>query len=102
MWFKIGSHEKAESKAKLPFLSRLILSVDKVPDYNEFCLPFNEELDKSICEMIMQSNNPVYTPEMKAVFHNMMLSMQPDGIVRSKWRRRGNGTNLMIIFQWHH
>ena len=49
--------------------------------------------------MIMQSNNPVYTPEMKAVFHNMMLSMQPDGIVRSKWRRRGNGTNLMIIFQ---
>ena len=47
-------------------MSRLV--VVKVPDYNEFCLSFNEDLDKSICEMIMQSNNPVYTPEMKVCF----------------------------------
>jgi len=74
--------------SSIPFLSGLTLLLDKVPDYDEFCLPFTEALDKSICEIIMQSNNAVYTPEMKAILQNMMQSMQPDGSIRSKWKRR--------------
>ena len=40
--------------SSIPFLSGLTLLLDKVPDYDEFCSPFTEALDKSICEMIMQ------------------------------------------------
>ena len=74
--------------SSIPFLSGLTLLLDKVPDYDEFCSPFTEALDKSICEMIMQSNNAVYTPEMKAILQNLMQSIQSDGSVRSQLKRQ--------------
>jgi len=70
----------------IPFLNGLTINRDEIPEYPEFKKKFTERLDKSICDIILQSNNPVFTPEMKSCFRNNVVNHIKNNELKTEWR----------------
>ena len=70
----------------IPFLNGLTINRDEIPEYPEFNKKFTERLDKSICNIILQSNNPVFTPEMKSCFRNNVVNHIKNNELKTEWR----------------
>jgi phage/plasmid-associated DNA primase len=64
----------------LPFLTNFTIDVSKIPSYDEFAKPFTVQIDRGLCEMLMDGTNPNITDVMISNFKNNVLPfIAPDG-----------------------
>jgi len=71
----------------IEFLDGLTIDIEKIPDYREIINDtFKEKLDKRICEIILHSDNPLITDEMKEDFENKVVdNLHEKGILEHNY-----------------
>lgn len=76
--------------ANISFLDNLTIKLKEVPSYDDFLHSFKEPLDKEICNIIMASNNPAYTQQMKSHFQKIITCLDKNNNLNTKWYRNHN------------
>jgi len=65
------------------FLNNWAINLEKIPKYTNFNGNFNQQLDKQLCNLILESKNPVFTDEMKIEFKKYVVdNIQNDGVLK--------------------
>jgi hypothetical protein len=67
------------------FLDGWTIDIEKIPKYTNFNGVFYQQLDTQLCNLILESENPVFTEEMKIDFKKYVVdNIQNDGILKVK------------------
>ena len=82
----------------IDFLDGVTIDLEKIPDYHEIMNnTFREKIDKQICEIILQSENPLITNEMKEDFKSKVVdNLDENGILEHRYYQQ-NGLGLFIV-----
>lgn len=67
------------------FLNGWSIDIEKIPKYTNFNGIFYQQLDTQLCNLILESTNPVFTEQMKTEFKKYVVdNIQNDGILKVK------------------
>jgi hypothetical protein len=82
----------------IDFLDGVTIDLEKIPDYHEIMNnTFREKLDKQMCEIILQSENPLITNEMKEEFKNKVVdNLDENGILEHSYYQQ-NGLGFLLV-----
>jgi hypothetical protein len=82
----------------IDFLYGVTIDLEKIPDYHEIMNnTFREKIDKQICEIILQSENPLITNEMKEDFKSKVVdNLDENGILEHRYYQQ-NGLGLFLV-----
>jgi hypothetical protein len=82
----------------IDFLDGVTIDIEKIPSYDEIInATFREKLDKQICEIILQSENPLITNEMKEDFKNKVVdNLDENGILEHRYYQQ-NGLGRILV-----
>jgi len=74
------------------FLNGLTIDIEKIPDYHEFKNnTFNQQLDSEICHLILATNNPHITDDMKENFKETIVNnLNENDILETKLYQESN------------
>jgi hypothetical protein len=70
------------------FLRQLTINLDAVPTYVEFNSDWTEQLDKEVCRLILQTEDPRITDQMKEHFLKTFNLIKADGKLKVKYNPR--------------
>jgi len=73
------------------FLKQLTINLDAVPSYVEFNSDWTEQLDKEICRLILQTDDPRINDRMKEHFLPTYTLIKADGKLKVKYSARPIG-----------
>lgn len=76
------------------FLKQLTINLDALPAYVEFNSEWTERLDKQICRLILQTDDPRVNDKMKAHFLHTFNLIKEDGTLKVKYQARPFGNGL--------
>jgi hypothetical protein len=76
----------------IEFLNELTIDIEKIPDYHEFKNnTFNQQLDSEICHLILATNNPHITDDMKENFKETIVNnLNENDILETKLYQESN------------
>jgi len=76
----------------IDFLNELTIDIEKIPDYHEFKNnTFNQQLDSEICHLILATNNPFITDDMKENFKETIVNnLNENDILETKLYQKSN------------
>lgn len=82
----------------IDFLDGVTIDIEKIPSYSEIInATFKEKIDKQICEIILQSDNPLITNEMKEDFKNKVVdNLDEKGILEHRYYQQ-NGLGRFLV-----
>ena len=82
----------------IDFLDGVTIDIEKIPDYREIInTTFKEKIDKQICEIILHSDNPLITNEMKEDFKNKVVdNLDEKGILEHRYYQQ-NGLARFLV-----
>jgi hypothetical protein len=82
----------------IDFLDGVTIDIKKIPDYHEIInAAFKEKIDKQICEIILHSENPLITNEMKEEFKNKVVdNLDEKGILEHRYYQQ-NGLGFLLV-----
>ena len=82
----------------IDFLDGVTIDLEKIPDYHEIMNnTFREKIDKQICEIILQSENPLITNEMKENFKNKVVDNLDENSILEHSYYQQNGLGRFIV-----
>lgn len=82
----------------IDFLDGVTIDIEKIPDYHEVVnATFKEKIDKQLCEIILHSDNPLITNEMKEDFKNKVVdNLDEKGILEHRYYQQ-NGLGRFLV-----
>lgn len=82
----------------IDFLDGVTIDLEKIPDYHEIMNnTFREKLDKQMCEIILQSENPLITNKMKEDFKNKVVDNLDENSILEHSYYQQNGLGTFIV-----
>jgi hypothetical protein len=82
----------------IDFLNGVTIDIEKIPDYHKIMnATFKEKLDKRICEIILYSDNPLITNEMKQEFKkNIVDNLDEKGILEHSYFQQNDVGRFLV------
>ena len=82
----------------IDFLDGVTIDIEKIPSYSEIInATFKEKIDKQICEIILHSDNPLITNEMKEDFKNKVVdNLDEKGILEHRYYQQNNLGRFLV------
>lgn len=82
----------------IDFLDGLTIDIEKIPSYSEIMnTTFKEKIDKQICEIILHSDNPLITNEMKKDFKNKVVdNLDEKGILEHRYYQQNDLGRFLV------
>lgn len=83
----------------IDFLDGVTIDIEKIPDYREIInTTFKEKIDKQICEIILHSDNPLITNEMKEDFKNKVVdNIDEKGILEHRYYQQNDLGRFLLV-----